>query len=282
MRLRYLLEESRDGFRRAWGSCVLSILTVAFFLTLLGFLTLISANISYFKSRLNEQLQMQAFISNTLDDRGIAGLADKLKRIPGVIKVQFISKDDAARAFEREFGKEMFSVLQENPLPASFTLLLSGQYNHEAGIEQIAAEIKQQPGIDEVVYHFKTWLQLQRYASLANTTSWILLLFVTVGSLFVISNNIRLVIAARQHIITTMRMVGATAAFIRTPLFIEGTLQGMIGGGIAAMILLFLFKFINATVPGVITIPGNILGILILLGAVLGLLGSALAVRKYL
>ncbi len=282
MRMRYILEESRDGFRRARGSCLLSVLTVAFFLALLGFLSLISANISYFKQLLNEQLQMQAFISNALDEREIAALSERMKRLPGITKVQFTSREDAARDFQREFGVELFSVLDENPLPASFTLHLKAQYQNAHDLEQIAGQIRGQPGIEEVVYHFKTWITVQRYARLAGTISWILLLFVTVGSLFVVSNNIRLVITAREHIIATMRLVGATSAFIRIPLLLEGTLQGLAGGGLSAALLYMLFGYLGASLPGMLVIPAHTLWLLLLLGGVLGLMGSALAIKKHL
>ncbi len=282
MSLRYVLKETMDGFRRAWGSCLLSILTIAFFLSLLGFLALVSANITYFKHTLNEHLQLQAFISNALEDQEIAALSKTISQIPGVTRVAFVSKQEAAEEFQKEFGRELFAMLDENPLPSSFVVYLGVPAENEARIKQIASRIEQEAGIDEVAYHFETVMALQRYARLAGTTSWILLLFVTLGSLFVVSNNIRLVISSRKQVISTMRLVGATSAFIRSPLILEGALQGVAGGLLAALALYLVVGVLGRLVHGLFLLPMDSLLILVVIGGFLGFLGSLLAIKKYL
>ena len=111
MSLRRVFKETSDGFRRAWGSCLLSILTIAFFLLLLGFLALVSAKIDHFKQTLNDRLQLQVFISGTLDDQEIGALSQRISRIAGVTKVTFVSREMAAEEFQREFGRELFATL---------------------------------------------------------------------------------------------------------------------------------------------------------------------------
>lgn len=282
MNFRYMLKETADGFKRAWGSCLLSILTIAFFLALLGFLALVSLNIDYFKRTLNDRLQLQVFISSVLDDQAIADLSQRISRIPGVRKVSFISKQMAAEEFQKEFGRELFAVLEENPLPSSFVVQLGLDGEDEGRIRQLVGRIEQEEGVDEVVYHFQTLFRLQRYARLAATVSWILVLFVTFGSLFVVSNNIRLVIAARKQIITTMQLVGATPSFIRTPLILEGTLQGMIGALLAALGLYVVNRVLSGLVPGLLALPPGGLVFLVAIGSLLGFLGSLLAIKRYL
>lgn len=282
MNIRYIIKETGDGFKRAWGSCLLSILTIAFFLALLGFIALVSANIDHFERTLNERLQLQAFISRVLDDQEIADLAQRIRRIPGVAKVTFVSRQMAAEEFQREFGRELFAALEENPLPSSFVVHLAIAGEAEGPIKQIAGRIELEPGVDEVVYHFQTLFTLKRYARLAATTSWILLLFVTLGSLFVVSNNIRLVIAARKQIISTMQLVGATPVFIRTPLILEGTLQGGVGALLAGLALYFVNTLLKSMVSGLLIVPPVGLLVLILMGCLLGFLGSVLAIKRYL
>jgi len=282
MNLRHVLKETADGFRRAWGSCLLSILTIAFFLSLLGFIALVSANIDHFKQTLNDRLQLQVFISGTLDDQQIAALSQRISRISGVAKVSFVSREMAAEEFQKEFGRELFAALEENPLPSSFVVRLGITGEDEGRIKQIAARIEEEAGVDEVVYHFQTLFTLQRYARLAATTSWILLLFVTLGSLFVVSNNIRLVISARKQIISTMRLVGATPGFIRSPLILEGALQGAAGALLAGLALYFVDRLLAQLLPGLLHLPPESLIVLLLLGCFLGLLGSLLAIKRYL
>ena len=282
MSMRYLLKETADGFRRAWGSCLLSILTIAFFLTLLGLLALVSANIAHFQRTLNDNLQVQAFLSNGLEERQITALSQRIGRLAGVAQVTYISRQAAAAEFQKEFGQDLFTMLEENPLPPSLVIRLTPPASDETRIGQIIDRIKEEPGVDEVVYHLETLMTLRRYADIAGTFTWILLVFVTLGSLFVVSNNIRLVISARKQIIRTMRLVGATASFIRSPLILEGTLQGVAGAGISAAMLYLVSGFVARLAPSLIQPPPGSLLVLLALGSMLGFFGSLLAIKRYL
>lgn len=282
MSMRYLLKETADGFRRAWGSCLLSILTIAFFLALLGLLALVSANIAHFQSTLNDNLQVQAFLSNGLDERQITALSQRVGRLAGVARVTYISRQAAAAEFQKEFGQDLFTMLEENPLPPSLVIHLSPPASDTTRVNQVIERIKEEPGVDEVVYHLQTLMTLRRYADMAGTFTWILLIFVTLGSLFVVSNNIRLVISARKQIIRTMRLVGATAGFIRSPLILEGTLQGVAGAVISASALYLVSGVVARLAPNLVLPPPESLLVLLALGSMLGFFGSLLAIKRYL
>ena len=106
-----------------------------------------------------------------------------------------------------------------------------------------------------------------------------------------INNTIRLSILARRKEIAIMRLVGASNNFIRGPFLMEGALHAIIGAGLAIVLMEVLRRValpqIQNSLPWLpINIPGSDFGLIYLMllvsGLVIGLLGSALAMRRYL
>jgi len=282
MKLAHSLKEAMDGFRRARMASLISIFTIAFLLILIAIFGILSININRLISTLHAQIDIQVFISNTLDDGEIADLAARIKSTEGVAKVEFVSKDAAAREFQKEFGETLFTILEENPLPSAFNVTLKEKYLSAGGITKVAQLIEKERGVDEVVYHSQTLSILTKYARIAKAVNVVLIVFVMVGSLFVVSNTIRLIIVARKDIIETMKLVGATRAFIMRPLLIEGMIQGILGGCAAFVFVYLVIKAVASQVPNLIYVPIDMLSLLIVTGCVLGFFGSAVAIKKFL
>jgi cell division transport system permease protein len=282
MRITYLIKTTWKHFRRAWISSLLSIISIAFFLVLIGFFGLISLNISHLLQSLSSQVQIHAYMSNALEDREAMDLQGRLEAISGVERVEFISRAEAVKTFQGEFGKELFDILKDNPLPASFVVYVNGQQRTEAGIRAVAERVQVLRGIDEVVYHVKTLALLNRYGSIAVKVNGALLIFVTIGSLFLIANHLRLVIGAQKQIISTMRLVGATAGFIRLPLLLDGLLQGVFGGVLALLVLQMGVMYLTSGLPGFALQGMEYGGLLLLIGVLFGFIGSLLGLKRYL
>ncbi|MDZ7376644.1 MAG: FtsX-like permease family protein, partial [candidate division KSB1 bacterium] len=102
------------------------------------------------------------------------------------------------------------------------------------------------------------------------------------GAIFLVSNTIKLIIYSRLTIIEIMKLVGATRQFIRRPFFVEGIVQGLLGGITAAIFFYLSIKAVKLEIPGVIFIDKYSYFAIILLGICLGFLGSVLALRKFL
>ncbi len=280
--LRYSIREAFEGFRRAKISSFISIFTLSFLLILIGILGIVSLNVDRMVNALHANVEIQAFIANTLDDKEISLLQKKIEQLEGVESVDFYSKEDAAREIRKEFGQELFDILEENPLPSSFNVKLLSEYKNPESIEKIAGRIEKEPGIDEVVYHTLALNALNQYARVAKIINIVFLVFVTFGSLFIVSNTIRLIITAKRDVIETMKLVGATKSFIRRPFLIEGIIQGLFGGLIAVGVVYLLIKLVQLQAPGLIYISLQTLSIIAGIGVLFGYLGSLFAIKKFL
>lgn len=285
MSFSYTLRESISGFRRAKLSSVLSVATICISLLFLGIFACVSINAARLIQALRSRLEMEAFLVEPLTDQEADSLRLGIAAIEGVESVVFVSKDEAARVFKQEFGEDINKVLDFNPLPPSFKITMKELYRTSVRTQQIYNRLMAMPGIESVTYR-KTLLELidQRAASVNKVLLW-LGIAVSLSAIFLVANTIRLAIAAKRRLIRTMELVGATHAFVRRPFLIEGVLQGLFGGLLAAASMVFLFenvaKFASAEVAPYLHMPLLFYAAVAMAGVVLGLAGSLISVVRF-
>jgi cell division transport system permease protein len=148
--------------------------------------------------------------------------------------------------------------------------------------EKIVEQLNILRGVSEVVYRAEVFRLIDRYIGILAIAALVIGVLILLGSLFVISNTIRIIINSKRSIINTMKLVGATPAFIRRPFLVEGMLQGIAGGGIAAMVIFVFANWSQIEMPGLIQIDKEVYGILLLIGLIFGWLGSLSAVKRLL
>jgi cell division transport system permease protein len=161
-----------------------------------------------------------------------------------------------------------------------------------AGARKLAATLGSVPGAVEVDFG-NAWLEtLERFVRRARIAAAVLFVALAVATAVLVSNTLRLAVFARRDEIEIMKLVGATDGFVAAPFLVEGTLQGLLGAGLAVLALLALH---GALVPRLAeavalagglalsdTLPPLLLLGLLAAGAAVGLTGSALAVLRAL
>ncbi len=282
MSLKYSIREAFSGFKRARLSFFISVFTISFLLFIISIFFTLAMNVNQLIDVLNAKIDIQVFLSTILDDTEIAQVGSTINSLDQVANLEFVSPDQAAKMFQQEFGEELFSILDDNPLPASFNIMLKEEYRTIENIEQLANTIMKIDGVDEVEYHSEALGLLLKFSRIATVISALLLIVVVIGSLFVVSNTIRLIVISRKDIINTMRLVGATRHFISLPYLLEGIIQGLLGGLIAFLFSLGLFAFVQSQWPGLLTTPEYLFYGLLLAGVLFGYIGSLVAIKRYL
>ncbi|MBE0557934.1 MAG: ABC transporter permease, partial [Proteobacteria bacterium] len=233
MRTGYLLREGVSGFKRAKLAMFSAIVTIAISLLILSFFSILLINANSVVESLRDRVEMEAFLQDGSTRSEIDSIEGRVLAVAGVREVSFISKDSASAIFREEFGEDISKVLDFNPLPASFKIYLLEDFRTAMGAEGVYDQVVAIKGIDEVIYR-KTLLELldRRVTILL----WIALgigVFITISSVFLVANTIRLAIYNKRKIIKTMKLMGATSSFVRIPFLLEGVIQGLIGGIIA-------------------------------------------------
>ena len=286
MQIRYIIREGVSGFTRAKLSMIAAITTICISLLLLSTFTILAINANSVVESLREKVEMEAFLADQLTLIETSIVRDSIATLEGVREVRYVSKEQAAQIFKEEFGEDINRVLDFNPLPASVKIFLKDGYKTAEGAEMVYAAVKEISGVEEVIYR-KTMLEmLDRRAS---TILWIVLgigVFITISSIFLVANTIRLAIYAKRKIVQTMKLIGATKAFIRWPFVLEGIIQGLLGGGLAGAILFLVFeylgKWISTELSDFVHVQTFYYGVIVGLGCLLGFIGSLISIRRFI
>lgn len=286
MKFRYLLKESLRGFNSAKLSTVASVITISLSLILIALYFTLSFNSNKLIKSIKDKVEIEVFIDDNLSQDEINTVKEKIRTVGGVKQITFVSKEEASKIFEKEYGKEMLELFESNPLPASFKISLYDEYKSLDRINKIKNQLSSVQNINDIVFPEKNLELIEKNTSGFLYINLVILIIITLSSVFLVSNTIRLVISSRRKIINTFKLLGATNSFIMTPFIIEGFLQGMFGGVFASLILYFLLivysSRFNQNEIKLDFFGFEYLGYLILIGIVLGILGSIFSVKRFL
>ncbi len=210
---------------------------VALAFTLLGSFYITSRQAEKFLNYVRGKVEIEAFLSDSLSSDGIQGIRAELLATKGVSSVLFVSKDDAADIFEKEFGQNIRSVLEFNPLPASYRIFVKDQNKNARDVAVIASRVGKIPGVESVKYRRILLTLIDRrvrlfYGVISGFGGALILL-----SVFLVYNSMRLAISHKRRIIDAMKLVGASRGFVRMPFLLGGMMQGFTGGLIAAAVI---------------------------------------------
>lgn len=262
-------------------------------LTLFGFFMLISLNINNFLLSLENQCEINVYLSADTKEATITQIERDLKNIDGVSEAKFFSKEERLQRAKETTYKDKEYMLEDlendNPLRDSFIL-----YIENIGISrQVAEKASDIDGVAEVKDLQELADKIKQVASAVRKIGGVLMLILALVSIFIIINTIRLCLTASSTEITIMRYVGASNSYISGPFLIEGILLGIVGALIA-------FGFVSwgygAALQKIIEIFGsdsldfvdykdvwtNILYTFSIIGAVIGFVGSEISIRRYL
>lgn len=260
-------------------------------LVLLAAFLLIVGNVSAFADNIENDIRIHVVLKEGIESEAdIEQAKSQIMSVNGVKEAEFSSKENELRLWILEKG-EIFSAYsgENNPLHNAFFVSVTDANV----IEQITQNIRNLDTTDNAIYGGNSIAQL---VELLNTIrSGIIIFVVLLGmlALFLISNTIKMAIYARTSEIAIMRNVGATNSFIKTPFMMEGMVIGLIGSIIPCILTYFGYEYLYNTMGGqlfsnvfalqpMIPFTYEIMGILILSGAIVGLLGSLLSTTRYL
>jgi len=224
------------------------------------------------------------FLHGDLGSERMAELQPRLLVIPGVQNVSWISPETALAQFREGLGEdaEILDLLDTNPLPASYHLTLTPEARNLKAVQAIHEEVAVWGEVSEVMFN-QGWIDaLERWNFRFQMASLAVGLIVFIAAVFVISNTVKLTMAASARVIQIQKLVGATNTFIRIPYLCEGMIQGLLAGALAMGLLAMAGWFLNDRLGGMIFFSSQQIFGFILFCIVLGLTGSFSAMRKYL
>lgn len=286
MSLSYTIRESFSGFRRTKISSTLSVMTAAVALLLLGLFAVVTIHAERFLEQLRSRVELEAFLFEPVTGITVDSLGQVVASFPEVDSVIYVSKAQAAEIFKTEFGEDILSVLDFNPLPPSLKVYLKDGFKTSAHVESFAERLRSLHEIENVVYRKAILEVIDQRAATAHNITLALGVLVGLSAIILVSNTIRLAIYAKRKLIRTMELVGATRTFIRLPFLLEGIWQGLLGGGIAAAILYSIItyglKLLSSELAEYVRMEPVFYGLVIAAGGLLGFIGSLISVVRFI
>ena len=290
--LQYFFSEAAESLWRNRSASVLSMLTIAAGLFVLGFFLMINANIQRVVGRWADSAELAIYLRDEAQPDQIATINEMLASSGLAASVQFLSKEEARREFARDFPDLAAGAagLARNPFPASFAVRLNARAQSATGaVDNMAATLNGVAGVADVRYD-RTWLaRLTATIRVIRGVGLVIVLLMAVASALTVANVVRLAALARRAEIEIMQLVGAPFAYIRGPFIAEGLIQGGMGAVVAVVLLLGTFAAIRARfgavladavgLTGMAFVPTQVLLLLVVGGMALGCLGGFVAAR---
>lgn len=290
--LRNLYARARRGAREDLRLYLVAVssLTVAFLCLSAALLGL--TNLRELAERWGRTHHMSVYLKDGAERADVDRLLQVLHALPALQHVEYLSPQLAREQFMRDsdVGSGL-SALPAEAFPASIEVEFGADVDN-ARIEEVAQKVGAFSAVVDQVDTYRTWFErLGALLSAGRIASLLLATLVIVCSFAVVSNTIRLAVAQRRDEIEMLRMCGATDAFVRGPFVVEGTLQGLLASFLALAILgaayLALRSQVDAALAPLAGMRLSFLSPLVVLaivvcGAGLGALGSAVSIRRYL
>ncbi len=290
--LRHCLREAADGLWRNPALSLLAAAAIGISLYVLGLFLLLALNLNRFVDALGRETEVQVYLREDVTPEQIRKLQSEFGADPAIAAVRHVSKEEASRRFRRDFPalRDLPERVGGSPFPASFELLTQTASRAPDDLERIAASYRKAPGVEEVRYDRGWSERLAGIVSLVGRGGYGIGLLLAFASLVTVGATVRLTVLARHEEIEIMKLVGATAGFIRGPFLLAAAAQGLAGGALAVSGLIGTHRLLERTEvyrdnPFMTIVAGQFLPTQASLalaagGAALGLLAAALSLRR--
>lgn len=155
------------------------------------------------------------------------------------LSVQYVSRDEAFRRFQRDFPglADVAGNAADHPLPASLEVLLRPEAAAGGVFDAWVADVRSRPGVTDVRYDLEWLSRLQRLVRTIEAAGLAIVAILGLAAALTVASVVRLAASSRADEIEIMRLVGAPLSTIRAPFVVEGLLQGAIGAVIALALL---------------------------------------------
>ena len=259
-------------------------------LLIMGSFSLVAVNLDNMLGDLEAENEFLAYIDETYTEDQAKALQSQIEAIPNVAEVTFVSRDEALDDFRA--GRE------ENPLLSDLDgSVLRDRYRiHVDDIEQLEQTVKQVEQVEGIADTNAAYEIAQGFVTVRNIAAGVAIVLVSilaVVSLFIIANTTKLAFFYRREEIAIMKMCGATNAFIRWPFIVQGMILGLAGAIVAFFLQWGVYELVGkaviqsdglslVTILPFTSLIVNILPVFCGAGLLIGVVGSVLAIRKFL
>ncbi len=288
----YWIKNALRGIRAGLLIQLASTTSIALCLLLVGLAMMGLYNLERVTRLWGRGTQVIIYLEPDAPEARVRSLYTLLQGRSEVDSVRWISSEQALARLRKTLGTHanVLADVERGFLPASIEISL--RQDQPGRVRALVALLSASSLVDEVDYMGDWARRLSTLVNLINALAMALAVIVAFACLYIVGSTIRLGVHARQEEIEILKLVGATDRFIRAPFMIEGALQGLVGAGMACGLLYLLFRLGAPRIEQLLAsafsrmemgfLPTDQVLIGLAAGGLLGLIGSSLALRRYM
>ena len=293
---RAFINSIREGFRgiiRHPLVTIASITTIMLMLLIMGAFYIFSINARMIMTKLSQRPPIEVYMNLQCSEEELNFVTQQLSANPNILDYTMASPEQNYESFKANLGSSS-SILDDFDynmyLPYTFSLRLTDP----SLADQVCGEVATYTGVSKVAQESNVMRFLTKASRIVNITTFAAFIVLFVIALFIISNMVRISVYSRASEIEIMKFVGATNNYIRLPYITEGALVGLFSAVCSWAITILVyrqvyFKAMSSIDPGSFyalagtrSIMWHELVILIVMGLIIGAVGSGISVRKYI
>ena len=271
-----------------WVLGLLTLITAAVMLWILGMTTLFSLNVENLLSRLESELVVQVYIKK---DSDVEATAQRIQALESVSALKAYSPSESLAKLQEKMGSQSraLDLMGDNPIPWNFEVHVSDAKD----IEPLVQTLMAMPEIEDVVYAGMVVQRITALSDVSSRVAWVMFILSAVITALVVYNTIHISLYSRREEIRIMYLVGATRTYIATPFVLEGTLLALLGalvavGGIVAayfpsiLLLQGNLPFLTTSLISDPHVIGRFCALLVGFGVTLGWVCSTIVVMRFM
>lgn len=289
--LKYFTKDAAKSVVRNRSVSLASFLTVSAALVILGIFMLALLDVNQGVKSVESSVRVKVFLKDGITESQKNDIEDKIKSVDGVVNVTYENKNDALKDLKNQVGEKNKDILagleSDNPLPCSYVV----KVEKTDVITNVVNTIKDMQGVDTIEDGRGVVKTINHITNVIKFLGAVVFGVLLVISIFLIGNTIKITLYSRKKEINIMKYIGATDWFIRVPFIMEGMFIGITSAIFAAIILylgygyIYFKSFANVFIVNFVSpsfIFTGLLWIFIVVGILIGSIGSILSIRKFL
>lgn len=271
--------------RRLVNAYLSSVVSISLVLLLVGVAAMLLVNTRSVSEFFKENLQVSVMMKQEVSDAEAAVFKNEIDSMRFVRNAELITKARGEKEMAEMLGADFLSVFETSPIPVSIVVTLDADYVSRDSLKIVEKAMMKSPMVDEVVYQKSL---VDALNSNLNRISMVLGVFIALMlfiSFVLINNTMRLNVFARRFTVHTMKLVGATRAFIRGPFLLRAAFLGLFASVIALVMLtglLFVIRAEFAQLFEIFTLPRLliVMGVVVASGLIICVISTWFVVNK--
>ena len=271
--------------RRLVNAYLSSVVSISLVLLLVGVAAMLLVNTRSVSEFFKENLQVSVMMKQEVSDEEAAVFKNEIDSMRFVRNAELITKARGEKEMAEMLGADFLSVFETSPIPVSIVVTLDADYVSRDSLKIVEKAMMNSPMVDEVVYQKSL---VDALNSNLNRISMVLGVFIALMlfiSFVLINNTMRLNVFARRFTVHTMKLVGATRAFIRGPFLLRAAFLGLFASVIALVMLtglLFVIRAEFAQLFEIFTLPRLVIvmGVVVASGLIICVISTWFVVNK--